>query len=133
MITVTADVPEDSVSSAAFGLGLDIAHVSRSGVLRAALAMFHGKSKPEARELAISGKSARLGSDGQDLLSGQVPEDLADVGDIQRAHAIRIGLAMSAGMTRKQAESWSRMQIRPAGRPQGSQDRKPRKPRSKTQ
>jgi hypothetical protein len=77
MITVTADVPEDSVSSAAFGLGLDLAHISRSGVLRAALAVFHGKPKSEARELAFSGKQSRLGSDGQDLLSGQVPEELA--------------------------------------------------------
>jgi hypothetical protein len=119
-VTISADIPEDSISSAAFGLGLDLANVSRSGVVRAALALFQGMSKAEARGYVQPKreKPARLGSQAQDFVTAIVPDELANVGEgVQRAYAIRVGLALAAGMSQKQAESWARMTIRPAGRP----------------
>lgn len=111
---VGADIPEDSLSSAAFGLGLNLSATPRIGVVRAALALFHGQSRDAAREYAQSSRKSKLGSDGKDFVAGKVPEVLADTGDTERAFAIRVGLAMAAGLTRKQAESWARMQ---RGRP----------------
>lgn len=118
-VTISADIPEDSISSAAFGLGLNLSDVSRSGVVRAALALFHGMSRDEARECVQPKRKtpARLGSEAQDYVTAQVPDELADVGNVQRAYAVRLGLALASGMPRKQAESWARMTMRPVGRP----------------
>ena len=123
MIDVGAYVAEDSLSSAAFGLGLDVANVSRSGVIRAALALFHGYDRNEAREYVQSKRNARLGSDGLDWARAKVPEEFADTGDTNLSMAIRIGLAMAAGLSRKQAENYARTVVPPVGYPAG----KPRK------
>jgi hypothetical protein len=116
-VTVGADVPEDSLSSAAFGLGLNREKVSRSGVIRAALALFHGNDKDTAREYATPKNQTQLGSNGQTFVTAQVPEDLADTGDTPRAYAIRVGLALAAGLSRKEAENWAKMVVNKVGRP----------------
>lgn len=110
MRMIGAVVPEDSISSAAMGLGVDLASVTRSGVARAALALFHGMPKDEAKQFVRpNDKKARLGSDGQDFIGFRAPDELIDVGDHERSYAIRVGLAMAAGLTRKEAESWAKM------------------------
>jgi hypothetical protein len=127
MIMVGADVPRNAVSSAAMGLGT--LNASRSGILRAALALFHGADTSRAREYAV-GKAARLESNDQDWLNGAVPDEFADTGEVQRAYAIRVGLGIAAGMSREAAEDWADCTIRKPGRPQGAKDRKPRKRRN---
>lgn len=119
MPIISADIPEDSLSSAAFGLGLNRSQITRSGVIRAALALYHGNDRETAREYVTppSQKSARLGSEGQEQVSADVPEHLANVEGTTRAHAIRVGLAMAAGLTRKEAENWAKMSVRSIGRP----------------
>lgn len=119
MPIISADIPEDSLSSAAFGLGLNRSQASRSGIVRAALALYHGHDRETAREYIIpeTKKNSRLGSNGQEQVTADVPEDLATVEGVTRAFALRVGLAMAAGLTRKEAENWAKMTVRSVGRP----------------
>jgi hypothetical protein len=112
---VTADIPENGLSSAALGLGVPLGKVNRSGLVRAALALFHGMDRDTAITYLDAAKPSRLGSKGQDLVSAYVPEELADVGETNRAYAIRVGLALAAGATKEQAESWATFGVRKVG------------------
>jgi hypothetical protein len=129
MVPIGADILPGSLPAAAFGLGLDVNHTSRIAIVRAALVLYKTGDRNLAREFCKPKKSD-LGSNGQTFVAGTIEEEWADVGDTDRAHAIRVGLAMAAGLDRERAENWSRMHMRPRGRPQGSKDRKPRKRRS---
>jgi hypothetical protein len=117
-VTIGAPILEDSLSSAALGLGLPLT-TSKGGIIRAGLAIFAGKSRDEARRYAAS-KEANLGSEGITFTTALVPEELLSDAEQRlsdedsRAFAVRVGLAMAAGATRKQAESFARLH---AGRP----------------
>jgi hypothetical protein len=116
--TITADVPEFGLSSALAGLkltrGIDLP-MSKSGIIRAALALVAGKSPDEIRRYATGGNTTNLDSGGKSAIGAQVPEDLledarAQLGqDAEIAFTVRVGLAMAAGLTREQAESWAHM------------------------
>lgn len=108
-VHIGARLPEDSLSSAAFGLGLDQATTPRSGVIRAALALFHGRDRNDAKQLAKPARKSRLGSDGTERVTARVDAELADTGEVPLSYAIRVGLAMAAGLDRKQAENWAAM------------------------
>jgi hypothetical protein len=116
-VSIAADIPEDSLACAAVGLGQDISRVSRSGLVRAALSLYHGHTRDQAKSYIVLGQNpAQLSSKGQDRVTAVVPEELAQV-DGERAFAIRVGLAMAAGLGRKEAETYARMHVRPKGRP----------------
>jgi hypothetical protein len=120
MVTVSADIDSSAITGAAIGLGFRNGTVSRSGLVRAALALFHGGTEREAIELAATVKNSRLGSNRekmQDWVTANVPDGLADTGEINRALAIRIGLAMAAGYSREDAETHARNCVRSVGRP----------------
>lgn len=109
MTAVSADLHADMLSSAAVGLGLDIGSTPRIGLVRAALALFHDMPRAEAKNYAQASRKSRIIADGKDFVAGEVPDELADVGDTERAYAIRVGLAMAAGLPRSKAESYANM------------------------
>jgi len=112
---VGATIPEDTMAHAAYGLlGSRFDQASRSGLVRAALALYKGANRDQA--ISYAQRTARLGSEGQDYVTAKVPDELAQV-DCERAYAIRVGLAMAGGLSRKQAESYARNMVRPAHRP----------------
>jgi hypothetical protein len=116
---IGATIPEDGLSSAAIGLGLP-PHTSKGGVFRAALAVLAGMSRDEARRYAAStpGKN-ELGTDGTIYTTALVPEELLDAARTafgssdNTAYLVRVGLAMAAGYSRKQAENWAVMRPGP--------------------
>jgi hypothetical protein len=112
--TVGAIVPENGLAIAAAILG--IPDPSQTDAVAAALALYHGMSPEQARSrvLARRRRPSSLGSQGPKQVSARVDADLADVGDANRSFAIRVGLGLSAGLDREQAEQWARM---PVGRP----------------
>ena len=115
---ITADVPQYGLSSALAGfklnMGLDMP-MSKSGIIRAALALVAGKSNDEIRQYATGGNTPNLDSGGKYAIGAQVPEDLLEEAQAQLgegteiAFTVRVGLAMAAGLTRDQAESWAQM------------------------
>jgi hypothetical protein len=118
--TITADVPNFGLSSALAGLkltrGVDLpVNISKSGIVRAALAVVAGKSADEIMRCATGNSSPNLESGGKSAIGAQVPEDLlreaqARLGeDAEIAFTVRVGLAMAAGFTQEQAESWAHM------------------------
>ena len=116
MVRVDARVPAKSLSSAAIGLGLERSMTTRSGVVRAALALFHGKDRETAYRLAMPTHNSRLSADkGSERVGADVEAELANTGDAKISYAIRVGLGMAAGFTRAEAEEWAAM-IKP-GRP----------------
>lgn len=112
-VTIGAHILEDSLSSAALGLGLPLT-TSKGGIIRAGLAIYAGKTRDEARRYAAS-KETDLGSDGVTYTTALVPEELLNEArerlseDDSQAFAVRVGLAMAAGATRKQAESFAKL------------------------
>jgi hypothetical protein len=104
-------LPEDSISSAAFGLmGRDWQSVSRSAIIRAALVLFHSDDRHAAREYAKT-KHA-LGTDGPQKIAARVPSELLEnIEDRQVSYAVRVGIGMASGQTRKQAEVWARQSV----------------------
>src|SRR5260370_40886461 len=121
-LTVAATLPEDTLAIAAAGLGLDLSTTPRIGLVKAALALFHGSSREDARKLVLPHRS-RLSADGAQKVIGQIPAELANVGDAERACAIRVGMGMAIGLSRHEAEKWASAIQR--GRPAGS----PNKPK----
>lgn len=124
-VTIRAHIPEDGLSSAAIGLGLPPS-TSKGGVIRAGLAILAGKSRDEARRYATSTPDNHdLGSNGTIHTTALVPEDLlaqaenALPNNNNTAYAVRVGLAMAMGYSRKQAESWAKL---PTGRPPKKQE-----------
>jgi hypothetical protein len=105
--------------SAAYGLGIHQGNPPKVGLLRAALLLFKDESRiEEARALAgASAKPAELTSTGYAKVTGEVEQDLADTGGVERAYAIRVGLAIAAGLPRDAAEDWAKMHVRSIGRP----------------
>jgi len=111
---VGAIVPENGLAIAAAMLG--IPDPTQTDTVAAALALYHGMSRDQARARVLGRRRqpASLGSDGPKQVSARVDADLADVGAANRSFAIRVGLGLSAGLDRAQAEQWARM---PVGRP----------------
>jgi hypothetical protein len=110
LVTVGARVPARSLKYAAIGLNLPPT-TSKQGLMRAALALFHGRTLEEAHELAlpISRKQPRLAGESELIdIAGEVEADLAKIPeDIERATAIRIGLAIAQGWTAEEAKTWA--------------------------
>lgn len=117
LVKVGARIPAHSLKYAAMGLGLS-PNTSKTGLMRAALALFHGKTPEEAYELAMppTPKPRRI-MGGPEIIDivGDVDESLAQLpSEIGKATAIRIGLAIARGWDREDAEEWAKM---PRGRP----------------
>lgn len=123
---ITADVPQYGLSSALAGfklnMGIDMP-MSKSGIVRAALALVAGKSPDEIKRYANGSNSPNLDSGGKSAIGAQVPEDLLDAArsqlgpDTEIAYTVRVGLAMAAGLNREQAEAWAKLS---PGRPRKS-------------
>lgn len=127
--TITADVPEHWLSNALIGMkmnfGMDIPFgVSKSGVIRAALAAVADKTPDEIRQHA-TGSSSNMTSGGKSAIGAQVPEDLLLEGlqkvsegkgkSAEISFTVRVGLVMLAtGCSRQEAEAWAEMK---RGRP----------------
>lgn len=112
LVMVGARVSPKALKHAALGLDLPPT-VSKMGLMRAALALFHGKSHDEAYELAlpIAHQPQPLTTSDRDLIdiAGKVESELAQTYGYERATAIRIGLAIARGWSREDAEEWARM------------------------
>lgn len=108
---VGATIDPLSVPIAAARLG--IRNASMSGVVRAALALFHGHENDEAIKYAI-GENKRFNDTGPGHIVAQVPDELAKGCGDNRSFAIRVGLGLAMGMSRQQAEHWAKM---PTGEP----------------
>jgi Lsr2 len=107
-VAVSATIPQDILPGAALGLGVSLHSTPRTDLVKAALALFQGKSRDEAREL-IDSRKYQLGGDGPQYVVARVPQELADTGNAERAYAIRVGLLMAGGLSRREAETWARM------------------------
>lgn len=108
---VAATVPEDSLFSAAMGSGLPLT-TSKSGMLRVALAVAGGIEVSEARQYAMGTRKDQHLDTGPKQIIAEAPEEIIQLADERydnRAFAIRVGLAMLAGLNRKRAESWAEM------------------------
>lgn len=104
-VRVGAVVPPHSIPIASALLG--IRGASQAGVIRAALALFQGKTPLEAGKYAASQQS------NSSWVTANVPDELAPETD--KSWAIRVGLGLAAGMERDEAEAWARM--RPGPKP----------------
>lgn len=100
------------------------ASTAKSGIIRMALAIFNGMSPDNARTLArtATGKGITGTTDKDVDIACKVPAELVEniPSDYATAYAIRIGVAMSMGYTREDAEKYAE---RTGGWPKG----KPRK------
>jgi len=122
-VIIGTRVPSSSLRSAAIGLGLSPG-TSKSGILRAALALFHSLDPyayidPPA---PVSRSGVRSASKDVIDVAGQAPDELALMPVHQatgktweRSTAIRVGLAMAAGWSREESEEWARGLARKAG------------------
>jgi hypothetical protein len=88
---------------------------SRAGIIRSALALFHGHDRATAVKYARSDQ--REDTSGREHIVARIPDELP-VPD-KPAWAIRVGLGMAMGMNREQAEWWATTTI-PQGRPSKS-------------
>ena len=93
---------------------LGIRNASTSGVIRAALALFHGQSTDEAVKHAMPENQRFKANDGPSTVFAQVPDELAENCGDNKSYAVRVGLGIAMGMTREQAERWAQVKI---GRP----------------
>lgn len=106
---ISTTVDSSSLPLAATFLG--IRGASRAGIVRAALALFHGHDRVTATRYA--GNSKILDADsGRERVVASIPDEL-QVPE-HPAWAIRVGLGMAAGLSRSQAEIWAQME---QGRP----------------
>jgi hypothetical protein len=111
MVTVGTRVPAVSLRNAAIGLGLPPG-TSKSAIMRAALAMFHEKNPLDYIEAprAENKRDVRKASAEVIDIAGPAHAELAEMpAGVERATAIRIGLALASGWTREEAESFARM------------------------
>lgn len=121
-VSVGVRMPENWYTAAGINQMLP-ANTPKSGIVRMALAIFKGMPIEQARSLAnpATGKGISGTSDKLADLSCKVPAELAEIPDgYATSYAIRIGVAMSMGYSRKDAETFAYME---RGWPKG----KPRK------
>lgn len=114
-VSVWARVPEDLWAMAGIHQGLPPS-TPKSGIIRMALAVFHGQRPNEARMLAqaMTGNNQSLDAVEVPNFACKLPDELADLADtpdgMPRSMAVRIGMAMLAGYSRERAEAYARMQ-----------------------
>lgn len=103
-------IPANSLKYAAMNLGLG-PHTPKTGIVRAALALYHGMSFTEAAEMALPRTreiSKLTGGDEIIDVIVDVDEELATVpANVGRATAVRIGLALANGWDMEDAQAWA--------------------------
>lgn len=109
---VSATVESYSLPVAAAFLG--IRGASRAGIVRSALALFHGHDRADAARYAYSDEKLSSAESGHERIVAKIPDELL-VND-RPSWAIRVGLGMAMGLTRAQAEKWAASSIE-VGRP----------------
>lgn len=107
--TVGARVPADALKHAAIGLGLS-PDASKSGVIRGALALFHGLDPQRFIEPPRKPVGRGVTTTRANVIDVAIeaPAELAEMPPgVKRATAIRVGLAMATGWSREDAQAWA--------------------------
>jgi hypothetical protein len=102
---VSATVDSYTLPVAATMLG--VRGASRAGIVRSALALFHGRDRAEAARFANSDAKLHDAESGREHIRATIPDDLP-VPENQ-AWAVRVGLGMAMGLSRTQAEKWAKI------------------------
>ena len=110
---ISALIHNDSLPIARAILGLQT--MDKSAIIRAALALYKGLPADEARNYAYNNAVGSLSTDdySNQFVSARVPDELLEGISGNLSHAIRVGLAMAAGMSRKEAEKYAQMKPGP--------------------
>jgi hypothetical protein len=104
---ISATVESFSLPVAATILG--IRGASKSGVIRTALALFHGHDRADAIKYAYSNQGEADAATGRERIVADIPDELA-VAD-NAALAVRIGIGLGMGLSRPQAEQWAKASV----------------------
>jgi len=109
---ISATVESYSLPVAATLLG--IRGASKSGIVRTALALFHGHDRVEAVKYAYANRSEADADSGHERVVADIPDELTVTSN--PAIAVRTGIGLAMGLSRTQAEQWAKSSIE-IGRP----------------